>query len=98
MNITRRRLIQTASLAFLDHCTRGLAAESPLLESIEKVVVPAPEVKDGAWFHPRSCLAGKKAFMTLQPIMGSDYFGPLQWTTSDDLGKTWSPFQEVPPL
>jgi hypothetical protein len=98
MNLTRRRIIQTASFAFLHRCAHGLAAESPFIESIEKVVLPAPEVKGGAWFHPRACLAGRKAFMTLQPIMGSDYFGPLQWTTSDDLGRTWSPFQAVPSL
>jgi hypothetical protein len=98
MNMTRRRLIQTASLAFIHRCARGLAAEAPLMETIEKVVLPAPAVKAGTWFHPRACLAGKKAFMTLQPIMGSDYFGPVHWTTSEDLGRTWSPFQPAPPL
>ena len=36
--------------------------------------------------------------MTLQEIKGSDYFGPVHWTTSKDLGKTWSPFQPAPPL
>ena len=36
--------------------------------------------------------------MTLQSIGGSDYFGPVQWTTTRDLGKTWSEFQAAPPL
>lgn len=36
--------------------------------------------------------------MTLQEIKGSDFFGPVHWTTSDDLGKTWSPFEPAPPL
>lgn len=36
--------------------------------------------------------------MTLQPITGSDFFGPVHWTTSDDLGRTWSEFRPVPPL
>jgi hypothetical protein len=98
MNITRRRFIQAASFALAHTATRANAAETPLIDAIEKVVLPAPEVKGGTWFHPRACMAGKKAFMTLQPIKGSDFFGPVHFTTSDDLGKTWSEFQAVPPL
>lgn len=30
------------------------------------------------------------ALMTLQEIGGSDYFGPVHWSASDDLGRTWS--------
>ncbi len=30
------------------------------------------------------------ALMTLQPIGGSDYFGQVHWSTSTDLGQTWS--------
>lgn len=30
------------------------------------------------------------ALMTLQEIGGSDYFGPVHWSISKDLGKTWS--------
>jgi hypothetical protein len=96
MTPTRRQFITTASLALLHKQAR--AAEAPLIESIEKVVLPAPPVKGGTWFHPRACMVKKKALMTLQPIKGSDYFGPVHWTTSDDLGKTWSEFQPVPPL
>lgn len=36
--------------------------------------------------------------MTLQPITGSDYFGPVHETTSDDLGKSWSTPRPVAPL
>lgn len=47
------------------------------------------------WFHPRACLmpgenGGRFVLMTLQEIAGSDYFGPVHWTRSDDLGKTWT--------
>jgi hypothetical protein len=98
MNITRRRFLQGASSALLLPTARGLAAEESLIESVEKTVLPTPPVKGGTWFHPRTCLAGKKAFMTLQSIMGSDYFGPLQYRTSDDLGRTWTDVQPVPPL
>jgi hypothetical protein len=98
MRFTRRHFLQTASLALLHPATRAVAAEAALIKSIEKTVVPAPEVKKGTWFHPRACLVGKKVFMTVQPIMGSDYFGPVHFTTSDDLGKTWSEFQPAAPL
>ena len=95
---SRRQFLQTASLAILHPCTRAITAEAALIESIEKVVLAAPPVKGGTWFHPRACVAGKKVFMTLQTIQGSDYFGPVHWTTSEDLGKTWSEFQPAPPL
>tara|TARA_R110002096_G_scaffold386921_1_gene581083 strand:+ start:22325 stop:23551 length:1227 start_codon:yes stop_codon:yes gene_type:complete len=51
--------------------------------------------KDTTWFHPRACMVpvgegGQKALMNLQPIGGSDYFGPVHWSESSDLGKTWT--------
>ncbi len=97
MSITRRHFIHTTGLTLLG-CGMRASAAAPLIESIEKVVLPAPPVKGGTWFHPRACMVGKKAFMTLQEIKGSDFFGPVHWTTSDDLGKTWSPFTPAPPL
>lgn len=39
-----------------------------------------------------------RAFITLQHIKGSDYFGPVHWMTSDDLGRTWTTPQPVPAL
>lgn len=74
------------------------AASSTLIASIEKTVLRAPPVPGGTWFHPRACMVGKRAFMTLQEIKGSDFFGPVHWTTSEDLGRTWSEFQPAPPL
>lgn len=98
MNITRRHAIQAASFGLI-HCSkRAIAAESSLIDSIEKVVIPAPVVNGGTWFHPRVCMVGKTAFMTVQTIKGSDYFGPVHLTVSNDLGKTWSEFESVPPL
>jgi len=43
-------------------------------------------------------MIGKTAFMTLQHIKGSDYFGPVHWMTSDDLGRSWSEPVPVPAL
>lgn len=98
---TRRHFLRhTAAAIASASISRSIAAEpaGSLIESIEKTVLPAPPVKGGTWFHPRACLAGGRAFMTLQSIKGSDYFGPVHWTTSDDLGRTWSEFRPVPPL
>ncbi|MCA9065406.1 MAG: hypothetical protein KDA96_20200, partial [Planctomycetaceae bacterium] len=55
------------------------------------------------WFHPRACMVPDSdgtpvALMTLQEIGGSDYFGPVHWTMSKDLGKTWSPPEPIPAL
>jgi hypothetical protein len=36
--------------------------------------------------------------MTLQSISGSDVFGAVHWTISDDLGETWSHPQPIPGL
>ena len=77
------------------------AADEP---AIERVVLRSADAEGPCWFHPRACMipaaAGRpaRALMTLQPIMGSDYFGPVHWTTSDDLGRTWSEKLPVPPL
>ena len=77
-----------------------------LIESIEKVVLRRN--RDGSegttWFHPRACMipGGKDgkpfSLMCLQSIGGSDFFGPLQWSRSDDLGTTWSDPEAIPAL
>jgi hypothetical protein len=83
----------------------ALCAETGLIASIEKQVVR--QNRDGkatTWFHPRACrVPGKRpaashAFMTVQSIGGSDYFGPVHWSESPDLGKTWAKFRPIPSL
>ena len=53
------------------------------------------------WFLPRVCSVpnnnGVKAFMTLQEITGSDYYGPVHWSESSN-GKNWSKPVAVPGL
>lgn len=83
----------------------ALCAETGLIASIEKQVVR--QNRDGkatTWFHPRACRVPSKrpaashAFMTVQSIGGSDYFGPVHWSESPDLGKTWAKFRPIPSL
>lgn len=60
--------------------------------------------RDGSgktWFHPRVCMLpgrdGKPvALMNLQEIAGSDYFGPVHWSESRDLGLTWTEPAPIP--
>jgi hypothetical protein len=59
--------------------------------------------KSVSWFHPRACRLPDQdgvpmALMTLQEIGGSDYFGPVHWSTSKDLGKVWTEPQPIPSL
>jgi hypothetical protein len=83
----------------------GAANPDSLVASIEKVTLRHGREGSGpTWFHPRATMipgiadAPSTAFMTLQTIAGSDYFGPVQWSTSRDLGKTWIDPRPVPPL
>lgn len=110
-NETSRRefLARAASATALLALSRGagpmFAAEnsSPLIASIEKVVLRQGRVGSGpTWFHPRACMvpgpSGAMALMTLQTIAGSDYFGPVHWMSSRDLGRTWTDPDLVPAL
>lgn len=107
---TSRRdfLARTASAAALvlpcgPHRLFAAETSPSLIASIEKVVLRRGRTGDGpTWFHPRACLVPGSptptALMTLQPISGSDYFGPVHWMSSRDLGRTWTDPQPVPSL
>ncbi len=74
-----------------------------LVRSIEKVTLKRGRTgKDETWFHPRACMVpganGPMSLMTLQTIGGSDYFGPVHYMTSIDMGRTWSVPSEIPSL
>lgn len=85
-------------------CRPAAAADgSPLIADIEKLTLLRGRDGSGpTWFHPRACMVpeatGATAFMTLQTIGGSDYFGPVHWMSSRDWGRTWSDPRPVPPL
>ena len=70
--------------------------EQPLIASISKETLWSNrDGKSCTWFHPRACMMPGKngrpvALMNLQEIGGSDYFGPVHWSMSEDLGRTWS--------
>ncbi|MFM7243363.1 MAG: autotransporter-associated beta strand repeat-containing protein, partial [Planctomycetaceae bacterium] len=101
----RRLFLQALSVG----CGTAFGREPPavdaasLIESIEKqTVLHGRDGSGPTWFHPRACMVpgkdGPTAFMTLQPILGSDLFGPVHRMTSADLGRTWTTPEPVPPL
>lgn len=79
-------------------------AERPnLIAGIERVTLHKGRDGGVTWFLPRVCMIPQNgsvtpplALMLLQTIAGSDYYGPVHWRESKDLGKTWSEPQPVP--
>jgi len=101
--MNRRRFIQQAAAGVCAANFASAQSASSLIDSIEKITLK--QGRDGSgpsWFHPRPCVIPSKdgpvVFMTMQEIRGSDFFMPVHWMESRDLGKTWSEPQPVPPL
>ncbi|MCA9133886.1 MAG: hypothetical protein KDA45_12055, partial [Planctomycetales bacterium] len=85
-----------------DDSSTATSAADGLIASIRQETLRRNRDGQGTtWFHPRACMipgtAGQpRALMTMQEIAGSDYFGPVQWSQSDDFGKTWSSPEPIP--
>lgn len=74
---------------------RGTANESLIASISKETLWRNRDGKSKTWFHPRACMmpgadGQPVALITLQQIGGSDYFGQVHWSTSTDLGKSWS--------
>lgn len=78
------------------------AASRSLIDRIEQSVIWHGRAAGSTWFHPKPCrLPGEpnpKLLMAVQNISGSDVFGPVHWSESGDLGKTWSEPRPIPGL
>ena len=99
--------VSTGAVATLSNSTfaEETAGEGSLIASITKHTLRRN--RDGrskTWFHPRACvvpgIGGDKPtlLMTKQVIGGSDYFGPVHFVESTDLGNTWSRPRSIPAL
>jgi hypothetical protein len=83
----------------------ALVAED-LLESItvQTLHQNLGDTEKETWFHPKACMIPDRngssplALMTKQVIGGSDYFGPVHWSISNDQGRTWSEATPIPAL
>lgn len=75
---------------------------APLIDSIERESIFTSSQTGITWFHPRPTVltlpAGPAVLMTLQPINGSDLYGPVHWTMSSDNGRTWTRPEPIPGL
>ena len=101
--MNRRRFLQQSAAGMLAANLASGQSASPLIAAIDKITLKHGRDGSGpSWFHPRPCLVPSKdgpvVFMTMQEIRGSDYFLPVHWMESRDLGQTWSEPQPVPPL
>lgn len=100
----RRHFLTTTAAMWGIAAESGSATSPPLLESITKVTLRSNRDGNGkTWFHPRACMIpgpeGKRiALMTLQEIGGSDYFGPVHWMISEDMGRSWTEPEPIPAL
>ncbi|HWQ55298.1 MAG TPA: sialidase family protein [Bryobacteraceae bacterium] len=96
MKTTRRELAATLGAAAL------APAAAPLVRGIEQTTFwDNLDGKGTTWFHPRICRVpgpSPSLLMTLQSISGSDYFGPVHWSESRDLGRRWSEPRPIPEL
>ena len=102
MASTRRTFLQHSLGAGVALTAGDSQAATDLIQSLEKQVLRPFGAPGDTWFHPRCCLVPSRkspvVLMTLQPIRGSDYFGPVHFTTTADMGKTWAEYQPIPPL
>ena len=92
---TRRRFLSAAAACGgLALAGRARAGAAGLVASIDHEVAFPGRPGVPSWFHPRACVVptagGAEAVMTMQTIYGSDVFGPVHWTSSRDLGRTWT--------
>lgn len=109
--MNRRKFVSTSlgSAAILSSGELARSAESEssksLIQSIKKVTLRRN--RDGTegttWFHPRACIrpsdeTKSQAFMCLQSIGGSDYFGPVHWSVSNLHGEEWTTPEPIPAL
>jgi hypothetical protein len=101
--MNRRCFIQQTTAGLLAANLASAQSAGGLIASIDKVTLKHGRDGSGpSWFHPRPCVVtgtdGPGILMTMQEIRGSDYFLPVHWMESRDLGRTWTEPQPVPSL
>ncbi|MBN1395247.1 MAG: exo-alpha-sialidase [Pirellulales bacterium] len=73
-----------------------------LIQRIERSIIFNGRKTGTTWFQPRCCRAPDGdddfALLCMQPIGGSDLYGPVHWTVSKDNGVAWSEPEPIPGL
>ncbi|MBA2113833.1 sialidase family protein [Bremerella alba] len=101
-SISRRHFLAGTCAATFAGTAWAQRDAQPLIQSIEHETIW--ENRDGKsinWFHPRACVVDRQSaspliLMTTQEITGSDFFGPVHWSATEDLGETWSTPELIP--
>ena len=99
--LSRRGFLVGGVAASLVSPLWGDTSESLIRSITKETLWKNRDGKSLTWFHPRACVipgsaGSSRVLMTMQEISGSDYFGQVHWTASDDLGKTWSEPEPIP--
>lgn len=85
----------SANLSRREWLAAAAAVAQPVpgwIESIERTEMWSNlDGRGQTWFHPRICrMPSGQLLMAVQVIAGSDYYGPVHWSVSDDAGRTWT--------
>jgi len=99
--MTRRAFLATS--AALAACSSEPPETPPLIEAISQETIwrGRDGQGDGTWFHPRCCrIPGEPDLlvMAVQTISGSDVFGPVHYSLSEDAGRVWTKPEPIPGL
>ena len=103
MSISRRELLSLPVGLAACSAPEAEAPPAPLIESIAQETIwrGRDGDGDGTWFHPRCCLVPGEPdvlAMAVQTISGSDVFGPVHVTHSEDAGRVWEKPVPIPGL
>ncbi|QDT53366.1 hypothetical protein Pan44_13830 [Caulifigura coniformis] len=94
--VNRRHFLSFLAASAVVPCSSAFGSDAGLIRGITDTTLWNNLDGSGTtWFHPKVCMVprpGKPplALMNLQFIAGSDYFGPVHWSASEDNGQTWS--------
>lgn len=70
-----------------------------MIHSITREIIWNGRQGGTTWFHPRATrLPDGSVLMTCQSVTGSDVFGPVHWSKTNDGGQTWSTPQPIAAL
>ncbi len=93
MNVDRRQ--------FLALCGGALSPRADLIGEVAQQTIWRGRDGGTTWFQLRACCVPGSStglLMTCQPITGSDFYGPVHYSESPDLGRTWSEPRPIPGL
>ena len=98
--VTRLNALDSPPIADIQKLVlrRGRDSRGPTWFNPRACMIPSNTPGDATRGVAGQSSSRATALMALQTISGSDYFGPLHWMSSADLGATWSDPQPISAL